>query len=235
MGQTATSATALQVELAIAFDALPGLRDVTVFTGTEIAGGAGLFEVIPSPELVSVSPDAAATGDVLDDAQQEALTAYIQGGGGYVGIHAASDTEFDWPWYGKLAGAYFDRHPAIQPAVLDVIEDEGLRENARVAGERFQAGLRELAASHSIIGDVRGLGLFIGAELVRDPETLEPATAEASAVVNAMRERSILLSTDGPFDNVIKIKPPLVFTAEDADRVVSELDVVLSGEAFVDS
>ena len=123
---------------------------------------------------------------------------------------------------------------AIGLAVLDVIEDEGLRENARIAGERFQAGLRELAASHPIIGDVRGLGLFIGAELVRDPETLEPATAEASAVVNAMRERSILLSTDGPFDNVIKIKPPLVFTAEDADRVVSELDVVLSGEAFVD-
>jgi len=122
---------------------------------------------------------------------------------------------------------------AIGLAVLDVIEDEELRENARVAGERFQAGLRELAASHPIIGDVRGLGLFIGAELVRDPETLEPATAEASAVINAMRERSILLSTDGPFDNVIKIKPPLVFTAEDADRVVSELDVVLSGEAFV--
>jgi 4-aminobutyrate aminotransferase-like enzyme len=124
---------------------------------------------------------------------------------------------------------------AIGLAVLDVIEDEGLMENARIAGERFQEGLRELAASHPIIGDVRGLGLFIGAELVRDPDTLEPATGEASAVVNAMRERSILLSTDGPFDNVIKIKPPLVFTAEDADRVVSELDAVLSGEAFVDS
>ena len=122
---------------------------------------------------------------------------------------------------------------AIGMAVLDVIEDEGLMENARVVGGRFQAGLRELAVSHPIIGDVRGLGLFIGAELVRNPETLEPATAEASSVVNAMRERSILLSTDGPFDNVIKIKPPLVFTAEDADRVVSELDAVLSGEAFM--
>jgi len=123
---------------------------------------------------------------------------------------------------------------AIGLAVLDVIEDEGLIENARVAGERFQAGLRELAASHPIIGDVRGLGLFIGAELVRDPDTLEPATAEASAIVNAMRERGILLSTDGPFDNVIKIKPPLVFTAADADRVVSELDSVLAGSARAD-
>ena len=123
---------------------------------------------------------------------------------------------------------------AIGLAVLDVIEDEGLMENARVAGERFQAGLRELAASHPIIGDVRGLGLFIGAELVRDPDTLEPATAEASAIVNAMRERGILLSTDGPFNNVIKIKPPLVFTAADADRVVSELDSVLAGSARAD-
>jgi 4-aminobutyrate aminotransferase-like enzyme len=122
---------------------------------------------------------------------------------------------------------------AIGLAVMDVIEDEGLMENAHVVGERFRSGLRELAASHPIIGDVRGLGLFMGAELVRDRETLEPATAEASAVVNAMRERNILLSTDGPYDNVIKIKPPLVFTARDADRVVSELDAVLSGEAFV--
>ena len=99
-------------------------------------------------------------------------------------------------------------------------------------GERFQAGLRELAASHPIIGDVRGLGLFIGAELVRDPESVEPATEEASAIVNQMRERGILLSTDGPYENVIKIKPPLVFTAGDGDRVVSELDAVLAEDAF---
>ena len=121
---------------------------------------------------------------------------------------------------------------AIGLAVLDVIEVEGLMENARVVGERFQDGLRELAASHPIIGDVRGLGLFIGAELVRDPETREPATEEASAIVNEMRERGILLSTDGPFENVIKIKPPLVFTAEDADRVVGELGAVLAKDAF---
>lgn len=116
---------------------------------------------------------------------------------------------------------------AIGLAVLDVIEEEGLKENARTVGARFQAGLRELAADHPIVGDVRGLGLFIGAELVRDPETREPATEEASAIVDEMRERGILLSTDGPFANVLKIKPPLVFTAEDADRVVDELDAVL--------
>ncbi len=62
------------------------------------------------------------TGDVLNDEQQASFERYIGDGGGYIGIHAATDTEFDWPWYGELAGAYFDRHPAIQPAVLDVID-----------------------------------------------------------------------------------------------------------------
>jgi len=124
---------------------------------------------------------------------------------------------------------------AIGLAVLDVIEDEGLMENARAVGDRFRAGLQDLAAAHPIIGDVRGPGLFIGAELVQDPETLAPATREASAVVNEMRERGILLSTDGPFANVIKIKPPLVFTAEDADRVVDELDAVLDEIVTPDS
>ena len=62
------------------------------------------------------------TGDVLDDAEQAALERYIRGGRGYVGVHAASDTEYDWPWYGRLVGAYFARHPAIQPATLDVVD-----------------------------------------------------------------------------------------------------------------
>jgi 4-aminobutyrate aminotransferase-like enzyme len=66
-------------------------------------------------------------------------------------------------------------------------------------------------------------------ELVRDRDSLEPATEEATDVVNQMKERGVLLSTDGPFENVIKIKPPLVFSLEDAGRVVGELDEVLAG------
>lgn len=62
------------------------------------------------------------TGDVLDDRQQASFERYIRGGGGYVGVHAATDTEFEWPWYGRLAGAYFDGHPPIQPAMLDVVD-----------------------------------------------------------------------------------------------------------------
>ena len=118
---------------------------------------------------------------------------------------------------------------AIGLAVLDVIEDEGLREHALQVGTGFREGLAELADRHDLVGDVRGLGLFIGVELVRDRDSLEPATEEATDVINQMRERGILLSTDGPFENVIKIKPPLVFSHEDAGRVIGELDAVLSG------
>lgn len=116
---------------------------------------------------------------------------------------------------------------AVGLAVLDVVRDEGLQENARRAGEYLLGELRGLQARHPLIGDVRGLGLFIGIELVRNLATLEPANYEASYLVERMKERGVLLSTDGPFHNAIKIKPPLVFSREDADRLVRNLDVVL--------
>jgi len=112
-------------------------------------------------------------------------------------------------------------------AVLDVIREEGLQQNALEVGEYLKQGLRELQTRHSLIGDVRGLGLFIGIELVRDRETLEPAEAEATQVVERMKDRGILLSTDGPLRNVIKIKPPLVFSKADADSLIAGLDSVL--------
>jgi 4-aminobutyrate aminotransferase-like enzyme len=118
---------------------------------------------------------------------------------------------------------------AIGLAVLDVIEEEGLRAHALEVGTRFRDDLASLAGRHGLVGDVRGLGLFIGVELVRDRDSLEPATEEATEVINEMKERGILLSTDGPFENVIKIKPPMVFSHDDADRVIEELDSVLSG------
>ncbi len=117
-------------------------------------------------------------------------------------------------------------------AVLDVIREERLQERALRVGERFREGLERLAARHPIVGDVRGLGLFLGIELVRDRETLEPAAEEAAYVVERMREHGILLSTDGPFHNVIKMKPPMVFSEQDAERVVAAYDRVLS-EDFV--
>jgi 4-aminobutyrate aminotransferase-like enzyme/Ser/Thr protein kinase RdoA (MazF antagonist) len=118
---------------------------------------------------------------------------------------------------------------AVGLAVLDAICEEGLQENARDVGDYLLNGLRQLAGRHPLIGDVRGQGLFLGFELVRDRETQEPAADEASEIVNRMKDRGVLLSTDGPLHNVIKIKPPLVFSRGDADLVVERLDAVLSG------
>ena len=118
---------------------------------------------------------------------------------------------------------------AIGMAVLDVIEQEGLIQRADALGERFLSGLRELQRRHEVIGDARGRGLFLGFELVRDRATLEPAAAEASALVDAMRENGVLLSTDGPLHNVIKIKPPMVLSEDDIDETLSKLDHFLPG------
>jgi 4-aminobutyrate aminotransferase-like enzyme len=112
-------------------------------------------------------------------------------------------------------------------AVLDVVQEERLQEHAAEVGGALLNALRALAGHHPLVGDVRGSGLFLGVELVKDRETLEPAAAEASDVVNRMRERGILLGTDGPFANVLKIRPPMPFTREDAELVVATLDDVL--------
>ncbi len=123
---------------------------------------------------------------------------------------------------------------AIGMAVLDVIAEEGLQANALAVGERLLVGLRGLMERHPLIGDVRGLGLFVGIELVLDRQTLEPAGAEASYIANRMRDHGILVSTDGPYHNVLKIKPPLVFNAENADFFVATLDKIMA-ENFVRS
>ena len=106
---------------------------------------------------------------------------------------------------------------AIGLAVLDVIRDEHLQDRAGRLGRRLLDQLRDLMASRALIGDVRGAGLFLGIELVRDRETLEPAAAEAADLVNRLKDRGLLLSTDGPYHNVIKIKPPLVLSEDDID------------------
>lgn len=113
-------------------------------------------------------------------------------------------------------------------AVLDVIEKEGLQQRAHEVGTYLKGKLSALVNKHELVGDVRGRGMFLGIEFVRDHETLEPADTEASAIVEAMKDRGILLSTDGPLHNVIKIKPPLQFNKENADFLVDNLDEVLA-------
>ena len=117
---------------------------------------------------------------------------------------------------------------AIGLAVLEEIEQQELQHHARSLGEWLVDQFWQLADRHSIIGDVRGSGLFLGIEFVEDRATLEPATEFAKACVNRMKEKFILLSTDGPYENVIKFKPPMVFHQADAERLVSVLDKVIS-------
>ena len=111
--------------------------------------------------------------------------------------------------------------------MLDVLRDEGLQAHALRVGERMLAGLRPLVDRYPIVGDVRGSGLFLGVELVRDRRTLEPAAEEAAFVSNRMREHGILLGTDGPYHNVVKIRPPMPFNEADADTLVATLDKIL--------
>jgi 4-aminobutyrate aminotransferase-like enzyme len=112
-------------------------------------------------------------------------------------------------------------------AVLDVIEGEKLADNSAEVGALLREKLTDLARHHAIIGDVRGLGLFLGVELVRDRVTLEPAGDEADYVVNRLRDAGILAGTEGRHHNVIKIRPPLCFAAQDAVFLADTLDGIL--------
>jgi 4-aminobutyrate aminotransferase-like enzyme len=117
---------------------------------------------------------------------------------------------------------------AVGLAVLDVLEEERLLENARVVGEYVIAGLRKLQTKHALIADVRGAGLFFAVEMVRDRTTQEPAPAETKRIVNGMRERGVLISRIGIHDNILKIRPPMPFSSENADLLLKTLDDVLT-------
>ncbi|XP_054717656.1 ethanolamine-phosphate phospho-lyase-like isoform X2 [Uloborus diversus] len=117
---------------------------------------------------------------------------------------------------------------AIASAVLDVIEDENLLSKAERVGEAMLHKLRELKKKHSIIGDIRGEGLFIGIDLVKDSITKEPATEEAAYIIARMKQERVLLSAEGKYENVLKFKPPMVFNEENVDTLLTTLDQVLS-------
>ncbi|MEO8501918.1 MAG: aminotransferase class III-fold pyridoxal phosphate-dependent enzyme, partial [Vicinamibacteria bacterium] len=112
-------------------------------------------------------------------------------------------------------------------AVLDVVRDEGLQAHALEVGTNIMAVLRMMMEEHRLIGDVRGSGLFIGVELVLDRATREPAPVHAKRVVNRLRDLGILTGTDGPHENVIKLRPPLVLSHDDADIFLTAFDQVL--------
>ncbi|MFK8013692.1 MAG: aminotransferase class III-fold pyridoxal phosphate-dependent enzyme [Marinicellaceae bacterium] len=116
---------------------------------------------------------------------------------------------------------------AIAKAVLEIIEDEKLQENAKKVGDYYKNLLMELQKKYSCIGDVRGSGLFLGVEIIKG-NNMQPDTDLASYIKNQLRKRNILISTDGPYDSVLKSKPPLCFTKQNAKKVVSNIDSVIS-------
>jgi len=115
----------------------------------------------------------------------------------------------------------------IGKEVLDIVDDEGLMENARLMGNKLIQGLKQLQKKHDLIGDVRGYGLFIGLDLVTDLATREPATKVADYVKNRMREHRILMGTEGPADNILKIRPPLTIEENDVEMILMVMDQVL--------
>ncbi|XP_027977119.1 ethanolamine-phosphate phospho-lyase isoform X1 [Eumetopias jubatus] len=117
---------------------------------------------------------------------------------------------------------------AVGLAVLNIIENEDLQGNATRVGDYLTELLNKQKAKHTLIGDIRGIGLFIGIDLVKDRQKRTPATDEAQHVIYKMKEKRVLLSADGPHRNVLKIKPPMCFTEEDAKFMVDKLDEILT-------
>jgi alanine-glyoxylate transaminase/(R)-3-amino-2-methylpropionate-pyruvate transaminase len=113
-------------------------------------------------------------------------------------------------------------------AVLDVIEQDGIQQNAAAMGARFRSGLEELERRHRLVGNVRGRGLMIGLELVRDRSTKEPAKEETLAVMEHAREMGVLLGKGGLDGNTLRIKPPMCLTAADVDFALDVLDQALA-------
>lgn len=117
---------------------------------------------------------------------------------------------------------------AVGRAVIDVIDNEGLVDNAAQVGDYVLKKFKKLQAKHDIVGDVRGSGLFFGIDLVSDRATKTPDAAAAKKVVNSMRDNGILMSKIGEHDNVLKLRPPLCFSKDNADLMISTLDEVLA-------
>ena len=120
----------------------------------------------------------------------------------------------------------------IGTEVLRIVDEEGLQANAAATGAYLLSGLRALQSRHHAIGDVRGVGLFVGVDLVLDRESRAPATHAAQYVKDRLRQERVLIGTEGPADNVLKIRPPLTVDAADIDHLLGTLDRVLA-ESFI--
>lgn len=116
---------------------------------------------------------------------------------------------------------------AVGMAVLDVLENEGLQANAKKVGHHLHKQLNQMSSNHPLIGKIHGKGLFVGVELVKNHDTLEPAAAEAAQICDLMKEAGVLMGVIGPNESVLKIRPPMPFSIADADHLLAVLNTVL--------
>jgi 4-aminobutyrate aminotransferase-like enzyme len=112
-------------------------------------------------------------------------------------------------------------------AVLDVIRDENLVQNAASTGTYLKRSLSKLMDRHEIIGDVRGTGLALGVELVLDRQTREPAATHAKRVIGLVRDQGVLIGVEGQLGNILKIRPPVILTSQQADIAIAAIDKAL--------
>jgi 4-aminobutyrate aminotransferase-like enzyme/Ser/Thr protein kinase RdoA (MazF antagonist) len=147
--------------------------------------------------------------------------------GAVITTRAIADTFAKGPeFFSTFGGSTLSCRTAKE--VLDIVDDENLQANAKQQGDRLLAGLRGLQDQHDCIGDVRGIGLFIGVDLVTNRTSKTEATALATHVKNRMRAHRILLGTEGPKDNILKIRPPLTIQPDDVDMIITTLDSILN-------
>ena len=136
-----------------------------------------------------------------------------------VAARFAASSEYFNTFGGKPVSA------AVGKAVINVIDAEGLLENVTKVGAYTKAGLQSLMDQFDIIGDVRGRGLFLSVELVKDRDSKTPAANTARKMVNLMKDEGVLIATHGRYENTLKIRPPMVFTKDNADQLLTTLDV----------
>jgi len=169
-------------------------------------------------ELQNVIPDIVTVGKPLGNGHPVAAVITIP----EIAVAFNNDMEYFNSFGGNPVSC------AIALSVLNVIEQEELQQNALDVGSYLLSELNLLKDKYEIICNVRGSGLFIGTELVKDRKTKEPASEKANEIINKMKEIGILISADGPHNNVLKIKPPMVFSRENVQQIIRSLEGVLS-------
>lgn len=220
---------ALLIDTLFANEGLPGRVHGYVEKAVEIVRKAGGLFICDEVQAGFARTGDAMWGHQLTGAVPDIVTLGKPMGNGHP--VAGVVTRHDWVDSFGLAANYFNTFggnpvsAAAGLAVLDVIAEEGLQQNSKTVGAYVRAGLDSLLAKHAIIDNVRGQGLFFGLELIEADGT--PATATTKRLINLMRERGILMSRIGRHDNILKMRPPLTFSSENADLLLSTLDDAL--------